>query len=71
MLRQIRVFFQQQRTASLAELAGRFGVTADAMRGMLEHWVRKGRLRRLPASRVCPQCAGCEAAALEIYEWTD
>lgn len=71
MLSDIRAYLSERGRAPLSDIAARLGVSADAARGMLQHWVRKGKVCRLES---CPACArGCgdcaESAANEIYEW--
>ena len=69
-LSDIRKYFAGQPTASLAGLSLHFGVEPDAMRGMLEQWMRKGKLRKLPEGASCSSCcAACNLDHLEIYEW--
>jgi putative ferrous iron transport protein C len=73
MLSDIRIFLSERHRASLTEIALRLKVPPEAARGMLDHWIRKGRVCRLAA--VCGGgcrrgCGGCsESAANEIYEW--
>jgi predicted ArsR family transcriptional regulator len=73
MLSEIRAYLSERHRASLAEIALRLKVSPEAARGMLDHWMRKGRVCRLAAfcnggcSRGCGSCA--ESAANEIYEW--
>ena len=47
----------------------RFGVEPDALRGMLNRLIRKGRVRRLPSPQLCGGCRICAPEALEFYEW--
>jgi hypothetical protein len=53
-------------------MANHFNVTPAAMKGMLEHWIRKGKVRCLEG-RLCQQgcCCPTEVAYLEIYEWIE
>lgn len=72
MLSEIRDYLSARGRAPLSDIALRLGVPADAARGMIQHFIRKGRVARLVES--CPSCSrGCgscsEAAATEIYEW--
>ena len=56
--------------ASLSDLSIHFGVDSDAMRGMLEQWMRKGKLRKLPELASCQSCCeSCNSEQLEIYQW--
>ena len=69
-LSDIKKYFSSQQVASLPDLSVHFSVDPDAMRGMLEQWVRKGKLRKLPQGALCPSCCGaCDSDNLEIYEW--
>jgi len=66
----IKRYFSQQPVASLADLSVHFGVEPDAMRGMLEQWIRKGKLRKLPQGTPCPSCCeACKSESLELYKW--
>ncbi len=55
---------------SLRELALHFQVDPDVMRGMLEHWLRKGRVRRQAACHHSA-CCGCDPAVTECYWWVE
>jgi predicted ArsR family transcriptional regulator len=73
MLSEIRAFLSERKRASLAEIALRLKVPPEAARGMLELWIRKGKVCRLAAfcgggcSRGCGGCA--QSHSSEIYEW--
>jgi putative ferrous iron transport protein C len=71
-LADVRDYLATRRRAPLADLTARFQVDADALRGMLEHWIRKGRLRRIDAgASACGGCCGCAEKLPEVYEWVD
>ena len=70
-LSNIKEYFSEHPAAALSDLSIRFNVEPDAMRGMLEHWIRKGKLRKLDHSSSCSNCcSNCKSDHLEIYEWT-
>ncbi|MCE6951845.1 FeoC-like transcriptional regulator [Cereibacter sphaeroides] len=74
LLLDLRSYLQERGQASLTDLAHRFRSDPEAMRGMLGHWIGKGKVRRLAcAPMACGKsCSGCHAsAAPEIYEWLD
>jgi hypothetical protein len=49
---------------SLDEMAGRLSVERSVLEGMIEFWVRKGRLRQVgPDGGDCARCAGCHLAS--------
>ncbi len=68
-LSELKGYLAQHGRADLTDLSNRFGVEEDALRGMLEQWIRKGRVRLLASGGPCGPCCGCGAKAVEIYEW--
>ncbi len=71
-LSEIKKYLSDNQRASLDDLVIHFEVEGDAMRGMLEQWIRKGRLRKLPKGVSCPNCCkSCDSNGLEIYEWME
>jgi Mn-dependent DtxR family transcriptional regulator len=70
-LSRVRDYLQQNRRASVVDLAHGLDATPDAVRAMLAVLERKGRARRLPAGTACGNgCCKCDPASLELYEWT-
>ena len=69
-LSDIKEYFSNHEMASLADLSVHFGVEPDAMRGMLDRFIHKGKLIKLPQEGACPKCCiGCDSDRLEIYGW--
>lgn len=69
-LSDIRHYLEQRGQATLADIALHFDADPDAIRGMLEVWIRKGRIRRRMATASCgSSCSQCDPAATEIYSW--
>lgn len=68
MLTTLKGYLLTHRAASLSELGRHVGADTDAVRGMLEHWVRKGRVRRTAGAR-CSGCDSCAPSDIEFYEW--
>jgi putative ferrous iron transport protein C len=68
MLTTLKGYLVARPAASLSELARHVGADPDAVRGMLDHWVRKGKVRRTGGAR-CGGCDSCAAADIEFYEW--
>ena len=66
MLSDIRDYLISKDAISVRDLALHFDVPPAAMEGMLNHWVRKGRVRKLSA---CGGCHGCGGAESELYTW--
>lgn len=71
-LADLREYLSVRKRAPLSDMALRFDVDEDALRAMLLHWERKGRVRRIePGSGACGGCCGCAKAAPEVYEWVE
>lgn len=71
-LAEVRDYLAAHRRVPLSDLVARFDVEADALRAMLEQWMRKGRLRRLDAeAKTCGTCCGCPTKGPEVYEWVE
>ena len=69
-LADIRGYLQARGQATLADLALHFDTDPQAMRGMLEQWVRKGKVRKKALNISCgSSCDKCDTAATEVYEW--
>lgn len=69
-LSEIRDYLQARGRASIGDLATRFDAEPDAVRGMLQTYIRKGRVRQLGWSEnLCAGCTKCEPAQVEVYEW--
>jgi predicted ArsR family transcriptional regulator len=70
LLTELSCYLVEHRRVPIADLASRFEVEPEALRGMLAMLVAKGRVRRLDTGEICDGCAKCEAYHLEVYEWT-
>ncbi len=69
-LSELRDYLKQQRRLSLLEMVHHFDVDADALRGMLQKWVNKGRVKRIDTGGACgTRCCKCDPAMTELYEW--
>lgn len=69
-LRELDEYLQVHRRATLGDIALRFDVPAEAARGMLDLWIRKGRVRQLDAAATCNMSCpvSCDDTAMTIYE---
>ena len=71
-LSELRDYLKTHHRAALIDMAHRFEIDPEALRGMLDKWVAKGRVIKLPAQTVCDSgCGKCDQASVEIYEWND
>ena len=72
MLLDIRDYIRERKQVSLRDLALHFDASPDAVRGMLDKWIEKGRVRKCGAA-ACGGCASDCATAQqeEAYEWVE
>lgn len=69
-LSDIRSYLAEKGQVTLSDVALHFDITPDAARGMLEVWVRKGKVSRRSVSASCgSSCSQCAPAATEVYVW--
>ncbi len=69
-LAEVRDYLRSRGQASLAEIARHLGAHPDAVRAMLEVWIAKGRVRRVPAcGGSASGCRQCDPAQTEVYVW--
>ncbi len=68
-LSDVKRYLAEHRRVPMGDLVNRFDVQPEALRGMLDVWIRKGRVRRTAVGDTCGGCNKCAAYALEIYEW--
>ncbi|HHH45706.1 MAG TPA: sugar metabolism transcriptional regulator [Thiotrichales bacterium] len=69
MLTEIRDYLRARGQASLRDMAIHFDTDEEALRGALDHWIRKGRVRRLPSGTTCSGCSTCAPETIELYAW--
>lgn len=63
---------RQKKRVSLRDLVMHFNVEADAIRGMLSKWVKKGKIKQVQAGTQCgTSCCKCDEAMIEFYEWVE
>jgi predicted ArsR family transcriptional regulator len=67
-LQQLQTYLRTHSQASLEELTHHFQIDADALRGMLNPLIRKGRVHKV-AGKQCGKCHSCAPESLELYEW--
>ena len=69
-LSELRDYLRQHGQASLQDMALHFDAEPDALRGMLQHWIAKGRITRHKAKASCgDSCSQCDPASVELYVW--
>lgn len=69
---QVRDYLKSGGATPLRDLAGHFQIPEEAARQLIEHWERKGKVRKLPAGTLCQGgCRSCSPDSVELYEWTE
>jgi hypothetical protein len=69
-LSDLKRYLSHHRVATLSNIAIHFDIEPDAIRGMLEHWIRKGKVLKHSRNESCKKaCCKCDSATVEIYEW--
>lgn len=68
---EVKRYMLERKVAPLQDIALHFDMEPDAVRGLLAHWVRKGKVRMHKddgcSSGGC--CGDCGVPAKEVYEW--
>ena len=71
-LSNIRDYLKQRGQCTLSDIALHFDTDADAVRGMLDVWIRKGKVKKSSATDSCgTSCQSCDPAATEVYSWCE
>jgi hypothetical protein len=69
-LSDLRAYLRSQHRVAMADLINHFDMDVDALRGMLDKWISKGKVRKLPLTASCgTSCCQCDTTLTEIYEW--
>ncbi len=70
-LSDIRRYLEQRGQASLSDISLHFDADPDAVRGMLDAWIRKGKVIRRSSTASCGStCQSCDPASTELYAWS-
>ncbi len=70
-LSDIQRFIADNKRASIADLKIHFRMDGDALRGMLNRLIRKGRISKMEEAKKCSGCHSCSDDATEIYVWVN
>jgi hypothetical protein len=71
-LSDLRTYLKQQKKVALKDLVNHFNMDADALRGMLDKWMAKGKVRKISPNVSCgTSCCQCDPALIEFYEWVE
>lgn len=69
-LSELKRYLSERGMTTLNDIATHFDTEPDAVCGMMEHWIRKGKVRKYsgPVAK-CKTCEKCDPAMMEAYEW--
>ena len=70
-LSELQQFISQNKRSSIADLKIHFRMDGDALRGMLNRLIRKGRISKMEEAKKCGGCHSCGDDATEIYVWVN
>ena len=69
-LKDVKDYVESRHQVSLGEIATHFDVEPEAVKGMLEFWVKKGRITHHSSAQVCGGGCSCSQKDIsDIYEW--
>lgn len=70
-LSDLKNYIESQGRVSMQDMVLRFNTEPDAIRGMLQKWIHKGRIRQtLAGGSACGTgCCQCDPLLTELYEW--
>jgi hypothetical protein len=69
-LSELRDYIKQRQQVSLADIANHFNSDEQALRAMLDVWIKKGRIVKQMATASCgSSCHQCQSASTEYYCW--
>lgn len=68
----VKDYIKQRQSVNLQDLSLHFQRDPDTMREMLNHWIRKGVVRRGEKPAGCGvKCHSCKPSTAEIYCWCE
>lgn len=68
-LMELRDYLQQRTQVPVVDIAHHFDTEPEVVRGMLEHWVRKGKVQHVQGVACQKGCCKADPNHLEFYQW--
>ena len=66
----VKRYLSIRKLATLRDIAVHFRMDTEALRPMLDLWVRKGKVKRHSGKLGCQKgCCRCDPATIAAYEW--
>lgn len=70
MLRAVRDYVAEKHITNVVEIARHIQTPATAVGPMVEHWVRKGCIKKLAKPQGCGKtCVKCDPALAQVVQW--
>lgn len=70
MILTLKYLLIQQGKCSLKDLATQLGISSELTRDMLQHYLKKGKIKRCSSMLNCQRsCGACSTKLDEHYEW--
>ena len=71
-LTDVRDYLKKHGQVPLRDMALTFGMDQEALRPLIEQWIAKGKVKKLPQGTTCGGgCSSCAPQTIEIYQWVD
>lgn len=71
-LTDVRDYLKSRGQAPLRDMAITFGMDQNALRPLIEHWITKGKVKKLPQGTACGGgCSSCTPETIEMYSWVE
>lgn len=72
LLIQLKQHLQFKRLVSMLDMVKNFHVDPCVLRDMLQHWIRKGKVRQYSKTSLCgSKCIKCDPLTIEMYQWVE
>ncbi|MDJ0881384.1 MAG: FeoC-like transcriptional regulator [Gammaproteobacteria bacterium] len=68
-LKELKQYVRAHRQVSLTDIANHFDTEPDAVRGMLDFWIKKGKIQQYTNRRCNTSCQCADQSNKEIYQW--
>lgn len=66
----VKRYLQEHKIVTLQDIATHFRVEPDAIRPLLDTWIKKGKAVKIAdASQACSCCSHCDCHKIETYQW--
>lgn len=69
-LQEVKEYVKQRKQVNLLDVAVHFDIEPEAVKGMLDFWVKKGKIKHVSNATACGGSCSCgQQDELEVYVW--